>query len=107
MCGDANGYGPIEMRVRLDVGLMGDLKGFRASLAETAYSLARMLDEGAGMGTASVARELRITLAEIEKGPGHDDDPTAGIIASLGIPDGARVPTSVRDTEDRPPDIGT
>lgn len=100
-----NGYGPLEMRVRLDIGLLGDLTGVQGSLAETAYTLARQLDEGAGMGTASVARELRLVLAEISRGPRNDDDPTSQVIAGLGIPE--RAPTSVsapvRDTEDADP----
>jgi len=94
------GYGPLEMRVRLDIGLLGDLTGIQGSLAETAYALAKQIDEGAGMGTASVARELRLLLSEITKGSASDDDPASGIIAGLGIPDRPGVQASVRNTKD-------
>lgn len=98
-----NGYGPVEMRVRLDVGLLGNLAGTQGSLAEVAYALARLIDEGAGMGTASVARELRLLLQEITRGPLNDDDPASAIIAGLGIPERADVPTPVRDAENPGP----
>jgi hypothetical protein len=38
------------------------------ALAQLALTLARTLDEGVGMATAAVARELRATLAEIREG---------------------------------------
>jgi hypothetical protein len=38
------------------------------ALAQLALTLAAALDEGSGMATAAVARELRATLAEIREG---------------------------------------
>jgi hypothetical protein len=62
-------YGPIEAATRLD------LNGADSALAETAYALARTLDDGAGANTAAVARELRLTLAELATdGPADEKD---------------------------------
>lgn len=44
------------------------------ALAEMAFALARALDEGAGMATAAVNRELRNNLIELASQGVHDDD---------------------------------
>ena len=73
--GEGEGPGPVEASVRADLAALGPLTGgVRGALSATAYALARCLDEGAGMSTAAVARELRATLAELVKGAARDDD---------------------------------
>lgn len=44
------------------------------ALGRLAMTLAKTLDEGVGMATAAVARELRATLAEIREGAAAVDD---------------------------------
>ena len=45
----------------------------KPALAATALMLARTLDEGSSPTTATVARELRLTLTELS-GPSDDED---------------------------------
>ena len=53
---------------------------------QAAITLARSLDEGVGMATAAVARELRATLAELEgRNDGNSDD-LAAFLAELSTP---------------------
>ncbi|GIH91953.1 hypothetical protein Psi01_25830 [Planobispora siamensis] len=59
--------GPVESQTRADIEALGPLTRVQPSLAETAYTLARALDEGAGLSTAAIARELRSVLTEIAK----------------------------------------
>jgi len=59
--------GPVERKARSDVRKLGALTGVQASLAETAFTLARMLDDGAGLATAAVARELRAHMTELAR----------------------------------------
>lgn len=54
--------GHLERVVHTGVDELGDLNGMQRALAETAFTLARSLDVGAGMATAAVSRELRATL---------------------------------------------
>lgn len=49
------------------------LTPYRAALAQSALTLARYLDDGAGSSTAVVAKEMRATLAEL-RGEVRDDD---------------------------------
>lgn len=56
------------------------------SLAEMAYTLARTLDDGAGLAVAAVNRELRANLVEMTRMAVADDD---------GLDD--RLSTPVRD----------
>ena len=59
------------------------------ALVALALTLARKLDEGAGLATAAVGRELRATLDVLTKGDGDDaDDEFTGFIASLSAPMG-------------------
>lgn len=60
----------------------------RSPLGQDALVLARLLDEGAGLSTAAVSRELRATLKELTPHDGGDD--FGKLMASLSAP--------VRDT---------
>jgi hypothetical protein len=55
------------------------------ALIATAITLARKLDEGAGMATAAVAKELRATLDVILRGA-DDDDGLDNFVNGLGLP---------------------
>jgi len=57
-------------------------------LAASALVLARTLDEGAGLATAAVARELRATLETLTRGSVDDGsaDTTAKLFAELSTP---------------------
>ena len=59
-------------------------------LAASALVLARTLDEGAGLATAAVARELRATLETLTRGSVDDGsaDATARLFAELSTPMG-------------------
>lgn len=86
MTADTQQYGPVETAVRGDVDAL-DLAGAIArSLAETAYNLARKLDNDAGMATAAVARELRETLKALAEAAGDDDE--SALLAQLSTPVG-------------------
>lgn len=62
------------------------------TLAASAAVLARTLDEGAGLSTAAVARELRATVEALTRG---GDDGGKAIAELL-----TRLSTPVRDTEE-------
>lgn len=57
-------------------------------LVATALTLARKLDEGAGLATAAVARELRCTVDALMKTGEEGDDELTGFVASLSSPMG-------------------
>ena len=82
------GSGPVEHRVRQDVAALVSAHPMGEALAELAYTLARALDEGAGMATAAVSRELRAALADLTSMAVSDDDDLD-----------AQLSTPVRDTE--------
>jgi hypothetical protein len=69
-------YGPVELKVRADVATLRSAHPMAEALAEMAYSLARTLDEGAGLAVAAVNRELRANLVELTSmgAPDADDD---------------------------------
>jgi hypothetical protein len=71
--------GPVESGVLSDLAQVGELPRSTSSLAQTAIVLARALDDGAGMGTASVARELRATMAALMEVTQDDTDGTAAL----------------------------
>lgn len=87
--------GPNEKAVRatlrrLEVSITDD------ALARLAITLAKTLDNDAGMATAAVSRELRATLSELEGRHGATDTDDFGrLLAELSAP--------VVDTSDRPP----
>lgn len=66
--------GPIEKALRDEIRRIRLVGHLPQTVKETAYSLARKLDNDAGMATAAVARELRAYVEMIEKAAGDDDD---------------------------------
>lgn len=82
---DSDGFwGPVEAQVRRDVGALISTHPMGEALAEMSYALARTLDEGAGLATAAVNRELRTNLLEMARlGVADDDD----LEARLSQPD--------------------
>ena len=82
--------GNVEVQTRRDIGALVCAHPMGEALAALAYSLARSLDNGAGMATAAVSRELRATLIELAKyeGGSVDDDDAPDLSASaLGDPE--------------------
>lgn len=72
--GTESEFGPVELRLRQEIGelkLSGQLSG---TLVSAAYALARKLDRDAGMATAAVARELREYVKMIEGAAGDSDE---------------------------------
>lgn len=96
--------GSVERSIRRYVKSRGELGGVQPSLAETAYTLARTLDEGAGLATAAVARELRATLQALEAR--SDSDLGTAFVAGLFSPVGDEADRAVesgrRGCGDRP-----
>ena len=81
--------GPVSAAVAADIArLTPRLDQPDASLMALALTLARALDDGAGMATAAVARELRATLAALTPEEHHDDDGFAALIDQLRAPMG-------------------
>lgn len=71
----APAYGPVESKVRADVEALVTAHPMGEALAEMAFTLARTLDEGAGLAVAAVNRELRANLVELARlGVDGDDD---------------------------------
>jgi hypothetical protein len=67
--------GPVESKVRADVEALMTAHPMGESLAEMAFTLARTLDQGAGLAVAAVNRELRANLIELSRlGVDSDDD---------------------------------
>jgi hypothetical protein len=86
--------GPVEARVRDDVEKLLTAHPMGESLAEMAFTMARTLDDGAGLAVAAVSRELRATLVELARlGVGDDDDLDAELSAPSGV-------AEVRDPEE-------
>lgn len=77
MSSDGEAVGPVEAKVRVDVGALLTAHPMGESLAEMAYSLARTLDEGAGLAVAAVNRELRANLLELSRLAVESDDELA------------------------------
>jgi hypothetical protein len=75
--------------VRSDIAALVTLHPMGEALAEMAITLARSLDEGAGLATAAVNRELRANLLELARMAVDDDD---DLDAALSTP--------IRDDED-------
>jgi hypothetical protein len=67
--------GPVERKVRADVAALISVHPMGEALAEMSFNLARALDEGAGLATAAVNRELRANLMELSRlaDDGNDD----------------------------------
>ena len=88
--------GKVELATARSIEEIGELPKGLGGLAAAALTLARSLDDGAGLATAAVARELRATLLELVKGGARDDgpDPIAELVRELSRP----VPSQVGDS---------
>lgn len=84
--GDGEDRLSVEVAVRDNLADAPAIDPGHAALVATALMLARKLDEGAGMATAAVARELRLTIDAIWKGSGDDDDGLDQFVNGLGLP---------------------
>ena len=83
--------GKVELATARGLREIGEVPRGLEGLAEAALTLARSLDDGAGLATAAVARELRATLVELVKGCDRDDDaadPIGELVAQLRAPVG-------------------
>lgn len=77
----------VEVAVRDSLAGADPIHLAHVALVATALTLARKLDEGAGMATAAVARELRCTLDAILGGGDDDvDDAFTGFLTGLSSP---------------------
>jgi len=67
--------GPVERKVRADLAALVTVHPMGEALAEVSFALARLLDDGAGLATAAVSRELRANLMELSRlaDDGNDD----------------------------------
>lgn len=73
-------FGPVEAKVREDIGALISSHPMGEALAEMSFNLARTLDEGAGLAVAAVNRELRANLVELARlGVADDDDLDAAL----------------------------
>ncbi len=75
--------GPVERAVRADVGALLTAHPMGEALSALAFTLARTLDDGAGMSAAAVSRELRATLEDLRRLGVSDDD---GFESELSAP---------------------
>jgi hypothetical protein len=69
--------GPVERKVRADIAVLITAHPMGEALAEMSFNLARTLDEGAGLATAAVNRELRANLLELSRLAVDDSDDLA------------------------------
>jgi hypothetical protein len=78
----------VELATARSLRDIGDLPPGLDGLAAAALVLAQALDDGAGLATAAVARELRATLTKLAEGVRDDGDvdPFAEFTAGLGVP---------------------
>lgn len=76
----------VEDEVRATLDEAPETSVAHRALVATALTLARKLDDGAGMATAAVAKELRATLDAILKEADDDDDGLDGFVNALGLP---------------------
>lgn len=76
----------VEDEVRATLDDAPEISVAHRALVATALTLARKLDDGAGMATAAVAKELRATLDAILKEAEQDDDGLDNFVNSLGLP---------------------
>lgn len=69
--------GPVESKVRSDIAALVTTHPMGEALTVMSYALARLLDQGAGLATAAVNRELRANLSELARLAVDDDDDLA------------------------------
>jgi hypothetical protein len=74
----------VESSVRGNVGHLLNGHPMADGLAEMSFALARTLDDGAGLASAAVNRELRVNLLELARLAVADDD---DLEARLSDPD--------------------
>jgi hypothetical protein len=79
--------GPVELAAARTLKALDEDVPGKDVLSASVLVLARALDQGAGLATAAVARELRATVEALTKGGGDDSDPaTAALFARLSSP---------------------
>jgi len=66
--------GPVERQVKRDIGALVTEHPMGEALAAMSLNLARTLDDGAGLATAAVNRELRANLLELSRLAVDDND---------------------------------
>jgi hypothetical protein len=66
--------GPVEREVRKDIRALITEHPMGEALAAMSLNLARTLDDGAGLATAAVNRELRANLLELSRLAVDDND---------------------------------
>src|SRR5690606_27091584 len=76
----------VEAEVRAQLENAPEIHPAHRALVATAITLARKLDEGAGMATAAVSKELRATLDAILKAGEGAEDELDAFVNSLGTP---------------------
>ena len=86
--------GVVERKVRADVAALMSAHPMGEALAEMAFALARQLDQGAGLATAAVNRELRANLMELSRLAVDGDDDLGD---ELSVPE---LPAEIRDREE-------
>jgi hypothetical protein len=72
----------VERKVRSDITALISAHPMGEALAEMSYALAHALDEGAGLATAAVNRELRANLMELARLAVDDSDDLADELSS-------------------------
>ena len=82
---EEHAYGAVETKVRADVGALISGHPMGEALAEMAFTLARSLDNGAGLAIAAVNRELRANLVELAR-MGVDDGDLGDKLSEPGLP---------------------
>jgi hypothetical protein len=79
--------GSIEVEVLRALASIDGMPEFDRARGASALALAQVLDAGAGLATAGIAKELRATLAELEQAAkerhGGDGDPAEDLDAEL------------------------
>jgi hypothetical protein len=66
--------GPVERQVKRDIAALITAHPMGEALAAMSLNLARTLDDGAGLATAAVNRELRANLLELSRLAVDDND---------------------------------
>lgn len=79
--------GAVERQTRADVKNLKSTHPMAGAIAESAFTLARALDRGAGLAIAAVSRELRANLVELSRlGADGDPDVDADLSTAVGHP---------------------
>ena len=89
-------WGPLETAVRADLEELGLVSPIARSREQIAYTVARKLDDGAGMATAAVAQGLWDMLTTMAEEAGDEDG--SDLLRRLSQPEGAPVPAAGGNT---------